>query len=122
MSLRIRGLFSSARMEKVYEHPDFPMVGHFQSILESEGIRTEVRNEGGASLAGEVPFTQVFPELWVLETKDVDRAKRILEEYQEKPSPTVEQFPDWTCPKCGEQVDGGYAECWNCGSPMPTED
>lgn len=35
------------------------MVGHSKSNLDSEGLRTE----GGSSLAGEVPFTQVFPKL-----------------------------------------------------------
>ncbi len=95
------------------------MVGHLQSILESEGIRTEVRNEGGSSLAGEVPFTQVFPELWVVEAKDVDRAQRIIDDYQDDEPPSGPAFKDWVCPKCQTKVDGDYAECWNCGSALP---
>lgn len=106
-------------MEKVYENPDFPMVGHFQSILESEGIRTTVKNEAGSSLAGEVPFTQVFPELWVLEEKDVPRAKDIIRHYLAEAESSATPHKDWTCPNCHETVDGGFAECWNCGTPLP---
>ncbi len=95
------------------------MVGHLQSILECEGIRTEVRNEGGSSLAGEVPFTQVFPELWVLETKDVGRAQRIIDNYQADAAPQTESFKDWVCSSCGETIEGSYAECWKCGAAMP---
>jgi len=107
-------------MEKVYENPDFPMVGHFQSILESEGIATELRNEGGSSLAGEVPFTQVFPELWVTRAKDVDRAKAIIKAYQDEQHSSASTLKDWVCPSCGETVDGGFAECWNCGAALPS--
>ena len=108
-------------MKKVYEHPDFPMVGHLQSILESEGIRTDVRNEGGSSLAGEVPFTQVFPELWVVETKDIERAKGIIANYQAPESAASADLKDWICSNCKKTVDGGYAECWNCGTAMSTD-
>ena len=107
-------------MEKVYENPDFPMVGHFQSILESEGIRTELRNEGGSALAGEVPFTQVFPELWVVEPGDLDRAKQIIAEYQADAQDPASLLEDWVCPNCRETVDGGFAECWNCGTALPS--
>ncbi|MES1161895.1 MAG: DUF2007 domain-containing protein, partial [Rhizobacter sp.] len=25
----------------------------------------------------------------------------------------------WVCPGCGEQIDGPFEQCWNCGSSMP---
>ncbi|MBK1827140.1 DUF2007 domain-containing protein [Haloferula rosea] len=96
------------------------MVGHFQSILESEGIRTEVRNEGGSSLAGEVPFTQVFPELWVIEPEDTERAKQLIETYLAEDSRSSATLKPWTCPNCAETVTAELAECWNCGTPFPT--
>ena len=105
-------------MKKVYENLDYSMVGHFQSILESEGIRTEIRNEGGVGLAGEVPFTQVYPELWVLEDRDRSKAEALIERYlsELKDNPVG---PSWTCPSCHAEVEGQFSECWNCGTPAP---
>ena len=102
-------------MTRIYDNQDITMVGHFRSILESMGIPCEIRNEAGVSLAGEVPFTAVFPELWVLDDEQVPLASQTIREYleREKTAPPVE---DWTCSNCGEFVDGNYAECWNCGT------
>jgi hypothetical protein len=105
-------------MKKVYENPDFSMVGHFQSLLESSGIRTEIRNEGGSSVAGEVPFTQVYPELWVRSNNDLEAARTIIADYRRE-TESGPPAPEWTCPACGESVDGTFSECWNCSTPMP---
>lgn len=103
-------------MRLVFEHIDFTVVGHMRSILESEGIRTDLRNAGSAGLAGEVPYTQVYPELWVLDNADQDRARAIIRAYRESEA-SAPPPPAWTCPSCGESVDGVFAECWNCGTP-----
>jgi rubrerythrin len=105
-------------MKKVYENLEFAMVGHLKSILESKGIRCEIRNEGGVSVAGEVPFTQVYPELWVLSNADVPQAKAFVEDYR-KSLDNQPIAPGWTCPSCGESVEGQFGECWNCGQPAP---
>ena len=105
-------------MKKVYEDLDLSMVGHFKSLLESEGIRCEIRNEGGVSLAGEVPFTQVYPELWVLSNADLAPGKKIIDDYKNA-EVNAPPRPDWLCPKCGETNEGNFSECWNCSSPVP---
>lgn len=105
-------------MKKVYESIDYSRVGHFQSILESSGIKTEIRNEGGSGVAGEVPFTQVYPELWVLSNADEKPAREIIAAYRRE-NPEQAPPPPWTCPGCGETVEGQFAECWNCSSPAP---
>jgi len=105
-------------MRLVFEHIDFTIVGHLQTILESEGIRTELRNTGSAGLAGEVPYTQVYPELWVVENHDESRAREIIRDYREKDAATP-TGPAWICKNCGESVDGIFTECWNCSTPAP---
>lgn len=94
------------------------MVGHFQSILEPLGIHCEIRNEGGVSLAGEVPLTQVYPELWVLGNWNRWQAEQLIKRYLAGlgNAPTA---PAWTCPRCKEEVEGQFSECWNCGTPFP---
>ncbi|MEP4079853.1 putative signal transducing protein [Haloferula sp.] len=105
-------------MKKVYENLEFAMVGHMKSLLESKGIKCEIRNEGGVSVAGEVPFTQVYPELWVLSNGDVPTAKKFVAEYRETLG-KAEVGPAWKCPSCGEEVEGQFGECWNCGAAAP---
>ena len=105
-------------MRLIFEHIDFTIVGHMQTILNSAGIATDLRNAGAAGLAGEVPYTQVYPELWILNNADEERARAIIRDYREKDAATP-IGPDWKCPNCGESVEGQFAECWNCGSPSP---
>jgi rubrerythrin len=105
-------------MRLVFENIDFTIVGHMQNLLEAEGIRTELRNAGSAGLAGEVPYTQVYPELWVLNNDDETKARAIIKDYQDKAESTP-VGPDWTCLQCGESVEGIFAECWKCGAAAP---
>lgn len=65
---------------------------------------------------GEIPFTEVWPELWVVQDGDLDEATRILAEVKDS---LREKSPSWVCTNCGETVDEGFGECWNCGSEMP---
>ena len=98
-------------MIKVFEDFDFSRVGRLQSLLESHGIRTYLKNEFGSSVVGELPFVEVIPQLFVLEEKDLERAKELLS----AEVPSAQPGPDWTCPECGAEVDGHFAGCWKCG-------
>lgn len=100
-------------MKKIYEHIEYARVGHYQAILESQGIATLIKNLGAQAGAGEIPFTEVFPELWVVDDSEYDHALKLLEEYQ---PPDTDLLTDWTCPKCGEHVEKEFGECWNCGA------
>lgn len=104
-------------MKLIFDHIDFTIVGHLQSLLEAEGIKTEIRNLNASSAAGAVPIAQVYPELWVLDNADEARAKEIVREYRNEEASTP-IAPDWTCPVCKERVEGVFSECWNCGTPM----
>jgi len=101
-------------MKKVFEHREFHRVGHLESILKSEGIACEVRNEMVNSAWGVSGFG-MSPQLWILEDRDEPRARELIENFTSREDPP--RRPDWTCPNCGESVDGHFAECWNCGRP-----
>ena len=66
-------------MRKIFEHIEFARVGHYQSILEDAGIATSIKNLGASSGSGEIPFTEVFPELWVNNDDQYDRAMELLD-------------------------------------------
>jgi len=52
---------------------DFP-----QSILESEGIQTLLKNEATTQAVGIVPGSDPYPELWVMDDGDYEKAIEIL--------------------------------------------
>jgi len=96
----------------VFEHFEFSRVGQVQSLLESEGIRTFIRNEYSSSVVGELPFVEVVPQLYVLEAKDLPRARELLK----LDRPVENAGEDWICPACGSDVEGNFSRCWNCGA------
>lgn len=102
-------------MIMVFENFDFSRVGQMQSLLESNGIRTFIRNQYGSSVMGEVPFVEVVPQLFVLEDKDESRARELLKLVL----PVENVGDDWVCPGCGIDVEGSFSLCWQCGTDRP---
>jgi len=96
---------------KVFENFDFSRVGQMQSLLESHGIATFIRNQYGSSVMGEVPFVEVVPQLYVLRERDVARALELLE----LDVPAEATAGDWVCPECGAEVEANFDTCWKCG-------
>jgi hypothetical protein len=67
-------------MKRVYSSLSAAQCNLLKSVLESRGIPCAVRNEIVSGLAGRVPFTEVWPELWVLDDRQFEEARQILEE------------------------------------------
>jgi hypothetical protein len=101
-------------MIKVFEDFDFSRVGQMQSLLESHGIRTFLKNEFGSSVVGELPFVEVIPQLFVLEEKDQKKAYELIS----AEAPAVQPGDDWICSECSAEVDGHFARCWKCGQAL----
>jgi len=93
-----------------------PLAEMFRRILLVEGIDTVIRNDRLRSALGEIPFVECYPELWVLEDEQADRAREILQAYLAAPPGEA-----WTCPACGAEVNGELAACWRCGRSAPTD-
>ena len=70
-------------MKKIYENIDFTRVGYLQSILESEGISTHLKNAGTSALSGLVAAGHCYPELWVLDDAQYDKAIGILKPHMD---------------------------------------
>ncbi|WP_447969357.1 putative signal transducing protein [Nitrospira sp. M1] len=83
-----------------------------KEILDQEGILCTIKNQQGSSLAGEVPFAEVFPELWVINDDEFQRAKGILDKWDDA-SPS--EGSAWTCTGCSEHHTGEFTTCWKCG-------
>ncbi|NOR20120.1 MAG: DUF2007 domain-containing protein [Xanthomonadales bacterium] len=102
-------------MIKVFEDFDITLVGHYQSVLESHEIATFMKNQFGTSGAGELPFVEVVPQIWVLKDSDVGQAKALIKELQATTIPEPSQ--DWVCSKCGTPQEAAFTHCWKCSSP-----
>lgn len=84
--------------------------------LEQAGIQCMIKNQRSSGLAGEIPFTEVFPELWVVQDEEYDRARRLLDDgLVALPSSQA----GWICPGCDERHESQFATCWKCGLERP---
>jgi hypothetical protein len=103
-------------MKKVTSSQSLVTISHYRNLLASEGIASVIRNEHLGSIAGEMPFEEVWPELWVRNDLDYDRALQLID------SATIggeSPATPWHCRRCGTEIEGQFAACWNCGEHLP---
>lgn len=91
-----------------------------REMLEAEGIACIVQNRALSITQGEVPPIETWPSLWVLDDARADEAERLVASVMR--SEAAEE--PWTCPTCGELIDGHFAACWRCarGGSLETDD
>ena len=99
-------------MKKVTSADSLVTINHYKNLLESEGISAFLKNEHFGSIMGEIPFQEVWPELWIENDLDYDRAKQLIDA-----TVIAEESPaaDWRCPNCKAENEGQFAACWSCG-------
>lgn len=102
---------------RVFRSRDSIAVGHLQSILESEGIKTYYRNEYVANTMIAIP--EATPALCILEGTDVERGVILIRNYLESSSDISDE--EQTCAECGEISPGTFATCWKCGESLNTK-
>lgn len=101
-------------MVKVYSAQFIVLIENMKNVLKMHNIESYVTNQYLSSVSGEIPPYETWPQLWVAE-QDVAQAREIIRE-TEKESPESQEI--LICPKCGEEVEGQFTECWNCGAPV----
>ena len=99
-------------MKKLYVSQSLIDVESRKELLEQADIPCMIKNQRSAMLGGEVPFVEVFPELWILQDEDLGRAETLLKDWEEaQPLKTT----SWTCSSCDEIHLKEFTTCWNCG-------
>ena len=93
---------------RVYSASALANVAIVKAALESHGIACQIRGAHYNRLT-QLPTS---PELWVFDESQADQARQIVQEALEPPKEST----SWTCPRCGEAVEGQFSECWSCGS------
>lgn len=87
-------------------------INHYKNLLQAEGIPAFIKNEHLGSIVGDMPFQEVWPQLWVENDLDYDRAVQLLDKQE-----VMDESPrsPWRCKKCGTEIEGQFSACWNCG-------
>ena len=111
---RMPGLFAATSdMKKIYSSHDGLIINHLRNLLESIDIRCQVKNEVLAGAAGELPPTECWPELWVVESTQAAKAEAAIKAAL---STDESAGPAWSCPECGERIESQFTQCWQCGA------
>ena len=104
-------------MTRGYSNPD-PAVAHLvRNAIDEIGVPVVVKGDGTVTLT-EIPNTAAWAEVWV--SADGDRMDEVLAIIGEVTGAPVSTEP-WTCPSCGESVEGTFAVCWSCGADAPDD-
>lgn len=100
-------------VKKVYSTQLIPLAGHVKAILEAQGIECILKNDFLAGAAGELPPIECWPEVWILQDDDYDEATAIVAATTLSASESGET---WTCPRCEEELEAQFTNCWKCGA------
>ena len=85
---------------------------YLKSILQANGIPAWLQDTTIARVAPHLSAATGFRSAKVtVAPSDVERACQLL-----KDSLSEFSAEPWTCPGCGEEVEGQFAQCWNCGA------
>jgi hypothetical protein len=100
----------------VYTARILAAVANVQNALEANGIPCVVRNEFLNAGSGQLPVAECWPEVWVTNDGDAERARKLIAEAIEV---SASPAGAWRCTRCGEEVDAVFARCWSCGAELP---
>lgn len=99
-------------MPRLTQAPNLAIATLWADALAVEGIVTSVQRQYLGSVAGELPPDQCLPEVWIQDVVQEKQARELLHHLQHIPQRR------WHC-SCGELVEGGFEQCWNCAALMP---
>ena len=99
-------------MRRLTQAPNIAIAALWVDALRQAGIEASVQRYFLGAAAGELPPDQCLPEIWVTDDRQELAARSLLDDLWHVPQRR------WTC-LCGELVEGGFEQCWNCGRLMP---
>lgn len=106
-------------MKRLYAGLDPVLRARLEAALQERGLAYVVRNQFLGGAAGELPPTECWPEIWVVEDEEFPAARRILGDLL---AAGAARRGAWRCPACGECVGGAFELCWRCGADRPAPD
>lgn len=100
-------------MKRVYSANTLLEAQLAADVLAQLGIPSHIFNANAAGAVGELPFTQVLPEVWIDDETQIGLARTALAELDRCSSGAEKP-----CPTCGELNPGNFLSCWKCGQAL----
>lgn len=100
-------------MMRLTQAPNIAIAALWVDALRHAGIEASMQRYYLGSVAGELPPDQCLPEIWLMHEEQEGEARTLLRDLAHVPQRR------WHCSGCGETVEGGFEQCWNCGALMP---
>ena len=101
-------------MFKLYTAANLPDAYIVFNLLQQAGIEARVFNEHAQGGLGEIPFIQAYPEVWVMQPGDAEKARSVLAAYQAQIPSTETRM----CPKCRESNPVSFDVCGSCAAAI----
>ncbi|QKT04893.1 DUF2007 domain-containing protein [Ectothiorhodospiraceae bacterium 2226] len=102
-------------MRRVYRAANLQEAYLILHRLQHAGIPARIFNEHLAGGLGDLPFTHVYPEIWVEDARDAERALSAVREYEAAARAAADTL---NCPRCGEENPRTFELCWQCAAPL----
>ena len=117
----VAGTGTESSIKKNYRSDNFLIIGGLRELLEANHIPCFMKNEHLIGGVGEIPPLECWPELWIVEDFQLEKARVLVEAFVRADGMADRApGPDWRCEGCGETIEGQFTECWNCGTSMKT--
>jgi len=97
-------------MVKIYSAATLPDAHIVLGALAQAGIDGRVLNENAQSIMGEIPFHHAWPEVWIMNVKDTELAREIIDQIEGRKF----RFDRVFCPHCHEENPAHFHTCWSC--------
>lgn len=101
-------------MKRVFSGPDPLVAGSIRNLLLNEGIESEVRTPFLAAALGDIPVSECWSEVWIMNDEDAERAAAVVGAAS---GASGQAGGSWKCSRCGEEIEGQFEACWQCGAP-----
>ena len=101
-------------MKMVYTNENNFIVSNIQNLIEAQEISTFIKNEFAQGAVGEISAFDSWPEVWIVNDENYDRAIEIV-----NASKNLGKGEDWICSHCAEKNGSAFELCWHCQSSQP---
>lgn len=102
-------------MKKLYSAANLQDAHLLSHLLDEAGIEHHIFNENLQGGVGELPFTHTYPEIWIVDETDLERATGIVSSFEQ---PDARAGEIVKCGECGEENPGSFEICWHCGKSL----
>jgi hypothetical protein len=85
----------------------------WHDMLTASGIDASIQRFYLQGSIGEVPPHEAALEIWIADEAQLAHARELIDGLRSTPQ------RQWFCGKCSERIEGGFEQCWKCGTMMP---